>query len=82
MHNGHLIIKFLRVCQRMGIEQRFLVTDWLINEPKLDRYNYKNEAYLTKNCKRLQYSGIYQHVDWWLELFWRSFLPSFRVVQA
>ena len=45
-------IKFLSVCQRVTIEQRFLLTDWLIYGPKLDFYNYMAKAYLKKKTAK------------------------------
>jgi hypothetical protein len=30
-----------------------LLTDWPVNEPKLDRRNYKNKAYLTKKLQKI-----------------------------
>jgi len=51
-NNGHLIIKFLSVCQCVTIDQRFMLTDWLINEPKIDFYNYMDKAYLTKKTAK------------------------------
>ena len=40
------------MCQRVTIEQRFLLTDWLIYGPKLDFYNYMAKAYLKKKTAK------------------------------